>query len=195
MGGYGSGIKFNKKQTLEGLRKLDVRLLKKQGALTKKRAGTLSWTVNGKLDSSINYRLHNASIRLNFKCRGGAFNELVNVKQVIALENTPCHFGGERTWFVCPRCRQRVGILYPVYGGFFCRRCNGLAYKSNNAGKLDRLINKKHKLGEKIFEGYENGFDWTKKKHMHQRTFLKLSERYHRIDEQIDAAIAGMWCG
>jgi len=195
MGGYGSGVKFDKQSTLENLKKLDVRLLKKKGALKTNSAGTLSWTVGGQPDGAIRFRMTDADIRLNFNYRDSAYNDWVAVEQIVGLEKTPCHFGGERTWFTCPDCRRRVGVLCLADKTFACRRCNGVAYRSNNAGKLDRLINQKHKLGEKTFEGYENGFDWTKKKHMRQRVFDKLSARYYRMDDQIDAAIASMTAG
>jgi hypothetical protein len=30
----------------------------------------------------------------------------------VCLESTPCHLGGERWWFLCPRCGRRAGKLF-----------------------------------------------------------------------------------
>ena len=39
--------------------------------------------------------------------------------------------GGKRTWFSCPTCRRRVGVLYHARGlPFRCRICCGLMYPS-----------------------------------------------------------------
>jgi hypothetical protein len=53
-------------------------------------------------------------------------------------------------------------------------------------GEIDRLIKAKHKIGYRIFEGYD-GDGWRKKKGMHQKTFdlgyaryLELGERWNR---------------
>jgi hypothetical protein len=50
----------------------------------------------------------------------------------IPLTKTPCYFGGERFWFICPDCHRRVSILYrPRYSSFFlCRHCHDLTYQS-----------------------------------------------------------------
>jgi hypothetical protein len=50
----------------------------------------------------------------------------------IPLTKTPCYFGGERFWFICPDCHRRAGILYrPGYSSFFlCRHCHDLTYQS-----------------------------------------------------------------
>ncbi len=49
------------------------------------------------------------------------------------LTSTPCYFGGERYWFLCPFCGDRVGVLYLGGKKFGCRRCYNLAYKSQYA--------------------------------------------------------------
>lgn len=51
---------------------------------------------------------------------------------------TPCNFGGERYWFMCPLvkggrpCGRRVTKLYLPSGGryFGCRQCYDLTYRS-----------------------------------------------------------------
>lgn len=51
--------------------------------------------------------------------------------QRIELTSTPCYFGGQRKWFLCPTCSRRVGTLYckPLLDEFLCRHCNRLLYR------------------------------------------------------------------
>ena len=56
----------------------------------------------------------------------------------VALDWTPCPFGGARPWFRCPLvvdgepCRHRVRILYRPWGAryFGCRHCHHLTYRT-----------------------------------------------------------------
>jgi len=45
--------------------------------------------------------------------------------QQIRASRTKVHFGGERPWFHCPQCHNRVARLYGGLGGYFCRACIG----------------------------------------------------------------------
>ena len=47
---------------------------------------------------------------------------------------------------------------------------------------MDRLVSQKHKLGERIFEYYDYGEGWGKKKGMHQVTFDRLNARYQAME-------------
>ena len=51
--------------------------------------------------------------------------------QRVELTETPCYYGGQRMWFLCPACRLRVGTLYckPLSDEFYCRHCNKLMYQ------------------------------------------------------------------
>ncbi len=40
---------------------------------------------------------------------------------------TPCHYGGQRAWFVCPVCGHRRAVLY-FANTLLCRTCGGLNY-------------------------------------------------------------------
>ena len=56
----------------------------------------------------------------------------------VRLTTTPCHYGNLRYWFVCPRCHERVGVLYLAESCIACRRCHNLTYKSKNFGKKSK---------------------------------------------------------
>jgi hypothetical protein len=59
-------------------------------------------------------------------------------------------------------------------------------------GGIDRLISQKHKLGDKIFEGYD-GDGYRKRKGMHQKTFDRLLTRYLELENQINASMYGRY--
>src|ERR1051325_8825313 len=50
----------------------------------------------------------------------------------VRLVRTPQPFGGERAWFICPRCERTVAKLYMAPGShyFWCRACQDLSYQS-----------------------------------------------------------------
>jgi hypothetical protein len=59
----------------------------------------------------------------------------------VHLTTTPCNFGGERYWFICPLskngkpCGKRIGVLYKDGDYFGCRNCYELTYSSRNANR------------------------------------------------------------
>lgn len=65
-------------------------------------------------------------------------------QQLISLTRTPCFFGGERQWFICPGCSRRVGLLYrkPLSPHYFCRHCNNLTYqlRKYHRSQLESMI-------------------------------------------------------
>ncbi len=188
MGGKGSGnwCRWNTGATLEQTRRIDIRYMTKQGLLKAGRGGSLSWSSRGEPDGSINYQCSEQRLHLNFRSRSHG-GEWESVKQSIWFDRTPCHYGGERLWFLCPRCDRRVGVLSGHGTLFLCRHCYQLPYASQNEGRIERLISQKHKLGERIFEHYDYGEGWGKKKGMHWKTFNRLHARYEAMEQQ--------WCG
>ncbi len=54
--------------------------------------------------------------------------------QHLQLTSTPCNFGGERWWFVCPFCKHHRKDLWwhPESGLFACRVCLRLKYHSQS---------------------------------------------------------------
>lgn len=58
----------------------------------------------------------------------------------VTMERTPCHYGGGRPWWVCPACSRRAAILYESQGGFACRRCLGLVYRSQRESTAERAL-------------------------------------------------------
>jgi hypothetical protein len=185
MGGIGSGnwCRLGKKATTDQVRRIDISYMKKQGLLKPNTVGNLKWSISAQPRGEINYICYKDSLLLSFnvRFRGGDW-ELI--EQRISFDRTPCYFGGERLWFLCPNCNKRVGVLYGVRKLFLCRHCYKLPYSSQNSGYIDNLIEQKHKLGERIFEHYEGGEGWCKKKGMHWKTFYRLHDQYLYLEKQ-----------
>ena len=51
--------------------------------------------------------------------------------QLVEITSTKCNYGGLRKWFICPKCKRRVGVLYrkPLLASFLCRHCQNLTYR------------------------------------------------------------------
>jgi len=101
----------------------------------------------------------------------------------IQLTTTPCHFGGDRYWFVCPKCRGRCGVLYP----YFCRKCSNGRYKSELMSPQDRKVHKAIKIRASL--GQKSGgilvpFP-TKPKWMRRRTYERLKQEATTLEKSI----------
>ena len=140
MGGVGSGNRhrFDKKTTTGETLSLDVRYLHREGLLKAGRRFSLRWSRGDRETGSIGGAVEGSDraerVILSYRHRNGGFaeGEWEDVKEPVSLEWTPCNFGGERSWFLCPgaRCAQRVAVLYAPGRYFLCRRCYDLRYES-----------------------------------------------------------------
>ena len=161
----------NKKITVEECNKLEVSFLKEQGFLEKGRllrTGSIRWSIAGQDIGSIGIRVslgtegsspgHSNFLEVNYTITDPETGEKKNCNYRADLVSTPCRFGGQRWWFICPivNCDRRVGVLYLPYGGkyFGCRHCYNLTYESvqTHDKRIDYLIRNPWTLKE-IFEG------------------------------------------
>lgn len=138
MGGRGSGSysRYNAKPTTDSYLKIDLRELRKCGWLDSNLSHTLTWSRNDYVLGKISYVPSSDSITLLYQYDANG-NEPESINDEIQLIKTPCNFGGERTWFCCPTCMNKVLVLF---GGkyFRCRSCKGAIHPSVNESKLDR---------------------------------------------------------
>jgi hypothetical protein len=118
---------------------LDVRRLARGSFLAPGMAYSWQWSRDGEACASVAASTSRAGDRLTLRYRwtpdGG---EPANVECQIRLETTPCHYGGERTWFSCPRCGRRCAVAYFAGALFACRKCLNLAYASQSEDGLAR---------------------------------------------------------
>jgi hypothetical protein len=125
------------RQETDPLLFLDVRLMKRIGALQPGAIWHPAWTSRGKTSGSITTitARDGHSVTLDYKTRRLG-EEWRPIKETVSLDWTECHLGGMRAWFLCPGCASRRAILYSVGGRFRCRACHKL-----DPGRCPRAIN------------------------------------------------------
>ena len=180
MGGFGSG-RPGWRPVGEHMLRLDVRQLHRRDCLRPGLAFSWSWSWGDEPAGSISIFTSADSIRLSYSTRAGE-----QVDELVDLDRTPCNYGGTRTWFLCPRCGRRVGVLF---GGrrFWCRHCHGIAYAVENEDKLSRALRRSNKLRERVQARAGTAYPVVfRPKGMHQKTF-------DRIRWEIEGIEAGFW--
>ena len=138
------------KNEADGVRKISVSFLKKNGYFNGRRFGIITWTGGcDDHDSSVGIEvstLNNDSyLRIYYTQTDNYSGEKKDFDYKIPLTNTSCRFGGKRYWFICPwykngvYCGKRVGTLYKDGDYFACRHCYDLTYSS-------RKVNRRYKM-------------------------------------------------
>ena len=191
MGGRGSGRRSQSgKDATDDYRALDVRRWQRDGYLTPGRAFSWQWTRNGEAVASIQVHTESDRVILSYRQRGGG-NQWKDERYPVRLSWSPCTYGGQRAWFLCPAagCGQRVAILYG--GGIFaCRHCYRLAYPSQRESPDDRALRRADRIRARL--GWEPGIlngDGCKPKWMRWRTFQRLSAEH---EAYVGASLAGV---
>ncbi len=188
MGGYGSGERWRSKPKTDAALRLDIRWLARVGLIRPGLSGWMPmyWTCNGKPSGDIRVRYDGQrpdELILDYRTRGPYETDWTDIRDVVALERTPCHYGGERIWCRCPGCGSRRAVLYSVHGRFRCVPCNRLAYSSTREEPLDRR-------GEKITDRLGAEREWVlnwlvppfKPEGMHWRTYERLRREWQAVD-------------
>src|SRR5680860_502757 len=130
---------------------LDVRLLKRWGALEPGAVYFPAWTSRGKPSGNIVTRMSDdgSCLTLDYKTRKPG-EDWRDVEEPVWLDSTPCNYGGERPWFLCPGCNERRAVLFSVGGRFRCRGCHKLAYSSTREDPHERAIRRCANLRRKL---------------------------------------------
>ena len=122
MGNSNSG-NHGGKRTTSDMRALDVRKLQRDGQLTPGNAVCWTWSRAGQTTASVNLKVESDRVMLDYRNRpnGGEWQAMA---YTVHLAWTPCHYGGQRAWWLCPArsCGRRVAVLYG--GVFACRHCH-----------------------------------------------------------------------
>ena len=183
MGGRGSGRRSNydgKRETCDSL-PLDIRKITRKGLLKTDTSFSWQWLLNDHPMASISIRVQSQSLVLSYRLKSTA--EIV--EQRIQTQKSACHLGGQRHWFTCPKCSQRVAVLYAPGRFFACRQCGDLAYATQKEGIGDRASTKADKIRKRL--GWEAGIlngNGSKPKGMHWKTYHRL-KGHHDVLVQI----------
>ena len=186
MGGPGSGRRWHDdpKDTTDDMRQIDVRYWKREGLLTPGCRFTRHWTRMGEVTGVVEVEVQDDRVILvNRHRREDQMCE--EPSYPIYLDWTRCHLGGERPWFLCPRCSRRVAVLY---GGerFRCRHCHDLAYPCQNETDMDRAARRANRIRRRLQwpPGVLNGHG-PKPKGMHWRTYWRPVEEHDDHAQQV----------
>ena len=157
---------------------LDIRKLMRKGLLVPGNAFSWQWTVNDRKVAGINIRVDLQSVVLSYvkKSTGEV------VEQRVQTQTSPCHLGGERHWFTCPKCGKRVAVLYAPGRYFACRQCGGLAYATQKQGAGDRASSKVNKIRKRLV--WQTGIlndTGGKPKGMHWKTYRRLKSQHDTL--------------
>ena len=179
MGGIGSGryCYYGAKDSTDDYRSIDVRRWKRDGLLTPHQSFSCQWSRDGEVVASIQVRTESDRVILTYRHRNSG-NDWKNESYPVYLDWTPCPFGGQRPWFLCPArgCGRRVASLY---GGsiFACRHCHQLAYQSQRESAYNRAARKADKIRDRLGwePGIHNSRGCEKPKGMHWRKRSKWS--------------------
>lgn len=95
------------------------------------------------------------------------------VMQDIALQHTPCNYGGSRPWFTCPRCDRRAAVLYLAGALFQCRRCADVSYLTQRSDACSRAWMKQRQVEWRL-----------RRRGLHQSTVQQLLARLHECEHR-----------
>jgi hypothetical protein len=191
VGGVGSGnwYRFDKKATTDECHSVDVRYLHRLGLLKSGHWFTLRWSRAGRKTGSIRgvvdgSRPPTCAILL-YRYRSWSGGEWEDVRETARLEWTPCNFGGERPWFICPGagCGRRVAIMYGPGRYFLCRHCHELTSQSQRDNKIYRALHRAQNIREQLGGSASMMEPFPKKpKGMHWSTYEQLWWEHHEAE-------------
>ncbi len=191
MGGVGSGgwHRFDKKTTTDECHSIGVRYLHRNALLEPGHRFSLRWSRAGRETGSIRGVVHSSRpperVVLLYRHRSRPGGEWEDVREPVPLEWTPCNFGGERPWFLCPGagCGRRVAVLYGPGKYFLCRHCYDLRYESQRQDGTHRALRRAQKIREGL-SGSANMMEPfpERPKGMHHDTYERLFREHHEAE-------------
>lgn len=136
MGGYGSsrwGTTVTRFST-DGVLRLDVRALAREGGLMPGTSATVKWGDVASIATEV--LLDSADVvTLAYSVRTSTDGWL-SIDEQFRVLTTACTFGGTRVWLACPGCGIRRAVLYYLGHYFRCRNCHNLAYVSTRQSRI-----------------------------------------------------------
>jgi hypothetical protein len=188
VGGAGSGnwYRFDKKTATDECHSVDIRYLDRHGLLEPGGWFSLRWSrasrETGSIRSLVDSSRPPKSVILLYRHRSGLGAEWEDVQETVPLDYTPCNFGGERPWFICPGadCGRRVALLYGPGRYFRCRHCYDLSYESQREDKTHRALRRAQKIKKRLSGSANMTEPFPEKpKGMQWRTYERLFREHH----------------
>lgn len=135
---------ISKKLLADEVHGLDILHLSKKGVFKSgpNMRWTSRWRCRNRESGSIGYYLiedfdgNPIALRFIYTVPNNHSGQKESFDYQVFLDATPCHFGGQRWWFICPlrsrrNCLHRSRIIYltPYNSYFGCRECCELSYE------------------------------------------------------------------
>lgn len=177
---YGAG-RPGWRRKCEHMLRIDVRQLQRKGRLAAGQSFGWYWSRDGEQIANIAVTTYADSLTLTYRWTPSAY-EPRHVRCPVWLTRTPCNFGGQRAWFICPDCGRTCAVLFGASrrGNFACRVCQRLAYASEAESPIDRCWRQQRKIEAKLTE------DGERPKGMRRRAFERLCSRWDAIEDRKD---------
>lgn len=85
----------------------------------------------------------------------GVANKEQELPTIVQIDKTQCHFGGVRSWIICPnmKCRRRVSSLFVENRVIACRHCHGLIFESQYGGETEKALGRIRKHHRRLAQG------------------------------------------
>lgn len=189
MGGVGSGdwYRFDKKTTTAECHSVDVCYLYRHDLLRNGHRFSLRWSRGEKQTAAISGAVcgsHPNRVVFLYRYRPPD-GEWEDVQEPVELAWTPCNFGGERPWFLCPGmdCGRRVAVLYGPGRYFLCRHCYDLRYESQRESKIYRALHRAQGIRKKLGGSANMTVPFPgKPKGMHHKIYDRLWREHHEAE-------------
>lgn len=188
----GSYYRWNKKDTVDGMRSLSISHLVKKEMIALGHGQynrSMSWrNQQGEVTSSIGYEStvdwegHGyLGLRYTVTNSGNQYDYKIRISA------TKPHYGGLRLWFHCPKCQKRLGKLYSR-GAYVCRGCADLSYDSRQQRPAFRYLDQAQKIHIALGgDGCEPGcYTPPKPKGMHWKTYRRKVEKLAYYSDKAD---------
>lgn len=182
MGSFGSGYRRRKRPTVDDYPCLDIRQLQRAGCLVPGHSHrtelihethTESLTTKTTLENTLVITYHYGNNNAN------------NVTFKFRFEQTPCNYGGKRSFFLCPHCGRRICLIYCI-DKWGCRHCHNLTYPCQGEKAEDRYDRQANKIREML--GWKKGIlnpTGNKQKGMHEDRFNRLALKHDRYASKV----------
>jgi hypothetical protein len=190
MGGLGSGRPSRSDNVgfVESCLRIDVRGWQREGRLEPNQSFSLRWRKNEAVaDFTVNVGERGDLVVLTYEIwrpdrPRGQHWEPIQLR--VGLTFTPCNYGRQRPWFLCPMpgCGQRAAILYLDGLYFGCRGCHSLKYMSQRMNRPQRGSHRIQKIRTRLF-GLTKPLP-EKPSRMRWATYQRLMERAAQAERE-----------
>jgi hypothetical protein len=192
MGGYGSGRQGGR-PTTDRTESVKLSIYKVMRGFDGKTPIGRKWeysTIDGELTALVfprDDRPPDVELRYRFDHDSRDTGDQV---QTVQVTSSPCRFGGQRWWWICPRTGRRAAMLFLPNGGirFLSREGYGLGYQSTRESRIDRAHRKAGRLYRKLGDTYDGPSSECpdKPKGMHWRIYNAICKQISVVERYID---------